>query len=795
NKNVGISISKFLKLAEITNINLDKEKIRIHTKGKSLPAILELNEDFLTFLGLWIAEGSYNDKSGVRVSINDSEIEEVKKLLEKLLGKVTVYKKKSGRGRDVYINSTVLAKIMRHVFKLEGGARRKRIPDFVFNLNKRTIAAFLHGYFSGDGSIYPNQHGVLQVEASTESKMLADDLMYLLLYFDIVAKNYERKRENGNQQRIVFTGADNLERFKEIGFMNNSKNLDIGKYLQNINWRRSRQIPITQNIRNLVLSNNELSSWGNSLSIGASVLIEYPEFQNIANNDIYWDRVEKVEEVSEKYQYVYDISVSPTENFVAGFGGIFAHNSEENLRKIFEDAEKNAPSIIFIDEIDALAPKREEVSGEVERRVVSTLLTQMDGLVARGKVIVIAATNRPNAVDPALRRGGRFDREIEIGVPNKQGRKEILQIHTRHMPLEKDISLEELADVTYGYVGADISALTKEAAMHALRRVLPEISALKEGESIPKEILEKLRVSKKDFEYALRMVQPSAMREVLIEVPKVKWSDVGGLEDVKKRMKEAIEWPLKHPDSFERIGIKPPRGILLYGPPGCGKTLLAKAVANEAGANFILINGPEVFSKWVGESERMIRNVFRRAKQVAPSIIFIDEIDALAPKRGVEIGTRVTEQVVSQLLTEMSGVQELKDVVILAATNRPDILDSALLRPGRFDRLIYVPSPDEKARLEIFKVHTRNMPLKGVDIKKLAKITEGYSGADIEALVREAALYSLRENIKSKEVNSKHFDKAIKKIKPSITADMFKKYQKAVDNLKKTSLDETRYIG
>ncbi len=469
--------------------------------------------------------------------------------------------------------------------------------------------------------------------------------------------------------------------------------------------------------------------------------------------------------------------------------------SEENLRKVFEDAEKNAPSIVFIDEVDAIAPKREEVTGEVERRVVSQLLTLMDGLKARGKVIVIAATNRPNAVDPALRRGGRFDREIEIGVPDKKGRKEVFQIHTRHMPLY-EVDLDILSDRTYGFVGADIEALTKEAAMHALRRVLPDISRLEDGQPIPKDVLEKLRVTTNDFEYGMHMVQPSAMREVLVEIPKVKWEDIGGLEEVKNNLKEAVEWPLEHPDSFKNIGIKPPKGLLLYGPPGCGKTLLAKAVANEAGVNFISIKGPEVFSKWVGESERMVRKIFRRAKQVSPSIIFIDEIDSLAPKRGTSVGTKVTEQVVSQMLTEMSGLEDLTGVVVMAATNRPDILDPALLRPGRFDKLIYVPAPDEDARLKIFKVHTKNMPLKTVDLKKYAKQTKGYSGADIEALCREAALFALRENIKAKQVTAKHFEEAFKKVKPSITEDMFAKYQKVVEEIKKTKLeDEARYIG
>jgi len=484
------------------------------------------------------------------------------------------------------------------------------------------------------------------------------------------------------------------------------------------------------------------------------------------------------------------ISIAGPEIMSKWYGG-----SEENLRKIFEDAEKSAPSIIFIDEIDAIAPKREQVTGEVERRVVSTLLSQMDGLKSRGKVVVIAATNIPNMLDPALRRTGRFDREIEIPIPDKKGRKEILQIHIRRMPLDKDVDLEKLAEITYGYVGADIAGVAKEAGMHALRRIIPEISSLKEDDSIPKEVLEKLKVTKEDFDYALRMVPPSAMREVLVEIPKIKWEDVGGLGEVKEALKEAVEWPLKNLESFKRIGIRPPRGILLYGPPGCGKTYIVKALANEAGVNLIAIKGPEILTMWVGESERKLRDVFRRAKQVAPSIILFDEIDAIAPRRGIEVGTRVSEQIVSQLLTEMSGIEEMEGVSVIATTNRPDILDPALLRPGRFDRLVYVTAPDEKTRLEIFKVHTKGMPLKGTNLEKLAKDTVGYSGADIEALAREAAMFALREDMKAKEVTSKHFEKAFKKIKPSITEDMFTKYQNAVEDLKKTKMEETRYIG
>ncbi|MBU5678540.1 MAG: CDC48 family AAA ATPase [Candidatus Aenigmarchaeota archaeon] len=466
--------------------------------------------------------------------------------------------------------------------------------------------------------------------------------------------------------------------------------------------------------------------------------------------------------------------------------------SEENLRKVFENAEKNAPSIIFIDEIDAIAPKREEVVGEVERRVVSQLLTLMDGLKSRGKVIVIAATNRPNAVDPALRRGGRFDREIEIGVPDKEGRKEIFQIHTRGMPLDKSVDIDKLAERTYGYVGADIAAVCKEAAMHALRRVLPTLGEIKEDKPLPAELLKKLVVTQEDFEYALKFVEPSAMREVLIEKPNVRWDDIGDLENVKKELREAIEMPLKNPEAFQRMGIKPSRGILLFGPPGCGKTLVAKAVATESEANFILVSGPEIMSKWVGESEKKLREIFHKAKQVAPAIICFDEIDAIASVRGRSVN-EVSERIVSQLLTLMSGVEELKDVFVIATTNRPDIIDPALLRPGRFDKQILIPVPEKEGRKEILKVHTRNMPLASdVSIEELAEKTEGFSGADIEALCREAALNALRRNINSKEVTKQDFEEALKVISPSVTREMNKLYERILKERKRSQAEEQK---
>ncbi len=469
--------------------------------------------------------------------------------------------------------------------------------------------------------------------------------------------------------------------------------------------------------------------------------------------------------------------------------------SEKGLREKFEEAEQNAPAIIFIDDIDAIAPKREETKGEVERRVVAQLLALMDGLKGRGQVIVIAATNLPDAIDPALRRGGRFDREIEIGIPDKKGRLEIFQVHTRGVPLSDDVKIEEYANSTHGFVGADIALLVKEAAMHALRKVIPQI---KIDEEIPTEVLDSLKVTSADFEEARKHVEPSAMREVLVEVPDVTWKQVGGLDEVKQELKEAVEWPIKYPDVFDRLRTKAPKGILLFGPPGTGKTLLAKAVANESECNFIAVKGPELLSKWVGESEKGVREIFRKARMASPSIIFFDEIDALVPKRGTYASSsHVTESVVSQILTELDGMEELKNVTILAATNRPDMLDDALLRPGRLERHIWVPAPDEESRRKIFEVYlggeTESILAKDVDIGELVKKTDGYVGADIEALVREAKMAAMRDfivqmgarpeqeridAIKNVMLTKAHFEASLRKVKGSLDEEAIGKSEK-----------------
>ncbi|MDE1725878.1 MAG: CDC48 family AAA ATPase [Thaumarchaeota archaeon] len=453
--------------------------------------------------------------------------------------------------------------------------------------------------------------------------------------------------------------------------------------------------------------------------------------------------------------------------------GKFYGESEERLRELFKQAEENTPSIIFIDEVDSIAPKREEVTGEVEKRVVSQLLTLMDGMKSRGKVVVIAATNRPDSIDPALRRPGRFDREIEIGIPDTAGRKDILDIHTRGMPLDEKVKLEQIAKVTHGFVGADLEILAKEAAMRSLRRILPDIDL--EEEKIPAEVLQRIVITENDFKDALKEVRPSALREVLVQVPNVTWEDIGGLESLKDELHEAVEWPLKHKNAFEYTDVKAPKGVLLYGPPGTGKTLIAKAVAYTTESNFISIKGPELLSKWVGESEKGIREIFRKARQAAPCIIFLDEMDSLAPSRGSgSSDSNVTERIVSQLLTEIDGLEELNDVLVIGATNRVDLIDSALLRPGRFDRILEVSLPDPKGREHIFKIHTKNKPIaSNIDFARLVKIADGFSGAEIEGVCNRAAMSAIRryvnngeKSVKSIKITQEDFENAIEKLRP-----------------------------
>lgn len=459
--------------------------------------------------------------------------------------------------------------------------------------------------------------------------------------------------------------------------------------------------------------------------------------------------------------------------------------SEGNLRNIFQEAEKNAPSIIFIDELDSIAPKRGDITGEVERRVVAQLLSLLDGLQERGQVICIGATNREDSLDPALRRPGRFDREIMFGVPNQEARKEILQIHTRGMPLDIDVNIDRYAEITYGYVGADIMAVAREAAMFSLRDILPKINL---DEVIPAEVIQELVIRDHHFIKAINTIKPSAMREVIIEVPNIPWEDVGGLEEVKQELKEAVEWPLEFPALFKKAGIRPLNGILLFGPPGCGKTLLAKAIATETKSNFISIRGPEILSKWVGESEKNVREIFSKARLVAPSIVYFDEIEAISVGRGTNVGAPTHDSVINQLLVELDGIESRSGVVIIATTNRPDLVDPAFLRPGRFDRLIYVEAPDYDSRLKILEVHARHMPMaEDVSLKKIALVTDGYSGADMENVCREAGMAAIREFKETFEkIENKHFEQALSRVKSTLPQDIIEKYEAMAKQITET---------
>jgi SpoVK/Ycf46/Vps4 family AAA+-type ATPase/intein/homing endonuclease len=957
-QDISVPVEGLTALADATGLELDLHTLQVTMRGRSLPAKMPITSELAEFFGLWIAEGSYM-KSGVRLSIHRDEEPYVADLCLRLFGQNTIYHKPGSHSSDIIISSAVLRHVMEHVLGFKSGARNKRIPSWVFSLSREHLSAFLRGYVSGDGSVN-SKTPAPTVELDTESPGLADDLVHLLLFFGIVPKTYGRP--NRPQKRICFSDVLNLERFLEIGFIDEERNRMIATYLVNTSGKSRRdRIPMTalpDSIR------SSLSAWSAQKSIGTEALKARFADAVPAFSGIDWDEVTRIEPVDDAPTYVYDISVNPSENFVAGTGGVFAHNSEANLRKKFEEAEQNAPAIIFIDEIDAIASKREEAQGEVEKRVVAQLLSIMDGLKSRGKVVVIAATNMQNQLDPALRRPGRFDREIEIGPPSKQGRLDVLKIHTRNMPgqgrihpdilqselpiyveervkeieaqrkkilaqaasqrdardavvaeikelesktrsseggilaeirdrilgrkqeLEKlkqqvetidkeaaaletrakdlvsaleslrnnqeelrsiiselqrffDVTesydpddprrhlaeygfdengsimritrlldadrldgleaevraegwkrdLEQIASVTHGFVGADLAALSKEAALIVIRRELPNLS-LHEEEPIPREQLDRLKIRYRDFLDALKIVRPSAMREVMITVPTTKWSDVAALDDARQSLTEAVEWPLKYPMAFESLGVEPPKGILLYGPSGTGKTLLAKAVANEAEANFISVKGPELLSKWVGESEKAVRQIFDKARQNAPTIIFFDEFDALAPRRGAGSDSHVTERVVNQLLTELDGLEKMTNVVIIGASNRPDIIDPSLLRPGRFDRLIHIKVPDERGRKAILDVHTKRTPLalEGLDrdafLERIAQHTDGYTGADLESLVREAAITalkrkedSLREDQPPKiEVTMEDFEKALETVKPSVTKETLEQY-------------------
>ena len=754
------------------------------------------NKDIMYLLGLLAGDGhlryNYKDNAVSTITLTNADekiVSEFKRIIKDNFG---IDEIKYDGNYGYYFSSRPIGNLLKNLgIPAKNKSKTLIVPSYLITMPKDLISAYLKGLFDTDGHIHLVKSGA-QISYYTSSLKMLNGVKYLLLRLGI--QSTFRYKKDGNYE-LTISDVTSLKNFEnKIGFnhKNRKHNLDnmiLGKYLKPIYNRIPLKNIVCKIKDKYKLTDKELIQLGVNPNVESYTKEQVERFigllhklnedksliekiKILKNNDIVWSPIKMV--VGSE-GHVYDFTVPKDHNFIAN--GFVVHNSEKRIRDIFEEAEKNSPAIIFIDEIDSIAPKREEVHGEVERRMVSTLLTSLDGLKSRGKVIVIGATNRPNSLDPALRRPGRFDREITIGVPNKKGRLNILKIHTRNMPLAKDVKLQSLADITHGFVGADMQALCKEAAMNVLRRVLPELK-LQEKEPLSDELLGRLRVTNDDFKAALKIVRPSALREVLIETPDVKWADVGGLEKQKQELKESIELPLKNPQVFKRLGIKPPKGLLMYGPPGTGKTLLAKAVAHEAEANFISIKSSDLLSMWVGQSEKGVAKVFEKARQVAPTIIFFDEIDSIAPRRGLDFGEKVTERVVNTLLAELDGLEELNDIVFIGCTNRPDILDPALLRPGRFDRIMFMPPPDKESRLEIFKIHTKDMPLaKDVILEKLAEKTEGYVGADINSVCREAALLALRDDINTREVSKKYFEEALKKVRPSVSNESLEAYK------------------
>ena len=804
------------KLLKIINRQV-KGSFELSRQNRRLPS--KLDEKLMYILGLLTGDGhlrySYKDKQVTTIALSNSDKNIINLYKQYLKDLFNVKELKSSGKYDYYFNSPQIGTFLSNLgIPFRNKSKIVLVPDYIVFLPDNLISHYLRGIYDTDGYVHLPKSGK-QIIYYTMSQKMTNSLKMLLLRFNIQS-NIRRKKDGTYE--ISINNKNSINIFKEkIGFNHKERKTRLDKEIKTKYIKPSYdRVPINNYLKNIIkklnISKRYLLLKGINLDVNGLDTKQVSKLIDIFNknkvnqgiinkikllneNDILWS---PIREIKNSNAHVYDLTIPKYHNFIAN--GFIVHNSEKKVREIFENAEKQAPSIIFFDEIDSIAPKREETYGELERRMVSQLLGMMDGLKSRGKVIVIAATNRPNSLDPALRRPGRFDREISISVPNKEGRLNILKIHARNMPMAKDVNLNQLAEITHGFVGADIAALCREAAINVLRRILPDLK-LGEKEEIPKELLEKLIVSDKDFREALKIVRPSALREVLIEKPNVKWEDVGGSKEIQQELKEAIEWPLKHPTAFKRIGVKAPKGILLYGPPGTGKTLLAKAVANESEANFILIRGPELLNKYVGESEKGVKKIFEKARQASPSIIFFDEIDSIAPHRGLSHDSQVTERVVNTLLSEMDGLEELNDIVVLAATNRPDMIDGALLRPGRFDRLLFVGAPSKDERLEILKIHSKNMPLsKDVNLAKIAEKTEGYTGADLEAVCREAGLLALRKDIKAKEVNNKFFEEALKKIRSSVSKELIDKYKAVEENYLKQAKaaitkDIPTYVG
>lgn len=785
----GIRAGKFIGLMDLAGIEYNPKNIHLLIKKKRFPALVKIDEDLSTFLGLWVAEGSYNREDTVRLSVSEEESGPAAALCRKLFGHVSVYNK--GGGSDIYIGSRPLFVFMRHVLGLEQGAGGKGMPSIAFSMGRENLSALLRGYFSGDGSIYRNQHGVYTVEAGTASRGLADGLLYLLLRFGIVGKVYVKKEWTGRPSwRVCLGGAEPLERFRQISFLDSSKNAKIDSYVSSVGWRRSPQVPLSGGLRELV--SGMFPARSASPTIGSRILLESgiedePGFFEPLRNDIYLDRVESVRQVEDE-EYVYDVSVEPDQNFLAGFGGIYAHNSEKNVAEVFDRARKTAPSILFFDEIDAIGKKRERAGNDtVTPRVLNVLLQEMDGVKkSKKQVIVVGATNIPGELDAALMRPGRFDKIVYMHLPDLDARKEIFRVALKGMPSEK-INYEALAKKSERFSGADIVQVVKTALRKAAEDAkaagkvvpigMPHLLRLLEHTkpSTSLAALEGYEDFRLDFERSESAVAQAEEREA--QESRVRWDDVADLEDVKAAFKEAIEVPLLHPELMEEFKVKPSRGILLFGPPGCGKTLVARAASNELDISFLTISGAQLMQEGYAHSVNVIRETFNRARENPPSVIFVDEMETFAPARGMG-----RSDIVGQFLVEMDGVSKNEGVLVVGATNRPDLLDSAILRPGRFDKVIYVHPPNKAGRVELFRIHLGEFA-KGLDLEALSAASSGFTGADIASVSQKAKMGLLRSKLEGKtpKLTTDEVVALFSGMKPSVNRKALEMYREFTD--------------
>ncbi|MCX6770513.1 MAG: AAA family ATPase [Candidatus Micrarchaeota archaeon] len=808
-QNIGVRAGRFLRLMEEAGVEFDAAGVEVFAGKNGLAGEIAINEDFALFLGLWVAEGSYNAGHTVRISTSDKEVAQVSQLCQRLFGSATIYKKKNSagtngsagsdgssdaggsasakecHGRDIYIGSRALYVLMRHCLGLDDGAVKKKAPAIAFNLSERNLSSFLRGYFSGDGSIYANQKGFGTIEAGTVSGQLADQLLYLLLRFGIVATVYSKTEKHGLPAHRICMAGEQLRAFAcRIGFTFAEKQGRLERCASRGNWHRGRQIPISGAMGGFV--SQHAPNHCNCATIGAGMLSSLAAeagddaAYSAVSNDLHWDRVEGITRVADE-EFVFDISVEPCQNFAGGFGGIFAHNSEKNLSEVFSIARKGAPFLLFFDEIDSIGKKRDSyTSDDVAPRVMSVLLQELDGFTPNSKkpVIFVGATNLPDQLDPALMRPGRFDKIIYMHLPDKDARAAIFKVNLRKLPSSDDIDYGRLAAITERYSGADIKNIVTEASRLAAREAMSAQTVVKISMAHLTNIIKRVKPSNsldslENYErFRMDFERRSDAVEKKPEEKGVRWEDVAGLSEVRRVLLESIEIPLLHEDLMKEMDVKPSKGLLLYGPPGCGKTMIVKAAANELNANFLTISGSELMKSRDKTPSAYVKEVFNRARESAPALVFIDEIEALAPSRDEYRGGILTE-----LLQELDGVKELKNVMIVGATNKPFALDAAILRPGRFDKILYIPPPDVPARKQVFALGLAKF-LKNVNLDRLAAATDGFSGADIASICQEVKMELVRQKLKGKptDVTTDSVLDVVGTRRPSITGKDLKEY-------------------